>query len=139
MLRRNEEKKIWMPTMISAAASTARRSSESAPNPRSTQMPTITAATTQPGEHDRAAEQQAVLEPEAGPHAVEPGVLLAHEVGAVRVGAQAERQHLRPDDHQQRAGDHRVQVPLAPEHLDLEQHRQRDERAEQRHHGARER
>ena len=105
MLSRNDEKKIWMPTMISAAASTASRSSESAPKPRSIQMPDDhRGRSTTPASDDRAAEQQAVLEPEARAHAVEPGVLLAHEVGAVGVGAEAERQHLRADDHQQRAG-----------------------------------
>ena len=63
--------------------------------------------------------EQPVLEPEARAHAVEPRVLLAHEVGAVRVRAEPERDHLRADDHQQRAGDHRVQVPLAAEDVDL--------------------
>ena len=36
--------------MISAAARTASRSSDSAPKPRSTQMPTITAAIATPGQ-----------------------------------------------------------------------------------------
>ena len=104
MLSRKEEKKIWMPTMISVAASTARRSSESSPKPRSIQMPEDHgAATTRPASHDRPAEEQAVLEPEARAHAVEPGVLLAHEVGAVGVGAEPEREHLRADDHEQRS------------------------------------
>ena len=45
---RNEEKKICTPTMTSVAASTAMRSSDSAPNPRSSHWITITAATTRP-------------------------------------------------------------------------------------------
>src|SRR3712207_7634862 len=43
------------------------------------------------------------LEPEACAHPVEPRLALTHEVGAVGVSAQAERQHLRADDHQQGA------------------------------------
>ena len=81
----------------------------------------------------RAAEQQPVLEPEARAHAVEPRVLLAHEVRAVGVRAEAERDDLRADDHQQRAGDHRVQVPRAAEDVDLRERRcSDDQRAEQR-------
>src|SRR5439155_3671588 len=48
MLSRNDEKKIWIPTMTSVAASTARRSSESAARSLWIQIPTITAATTSP-------------------------------------------------------------------------------------------
>ena len=80
---------------------------------------TITAPTDEPGEHDRAAEQQAVLEPVAGAHAVEPAVALAHEVGRVGVRADAERHDLGADDRQQRAGDQRVDVPLAAEDAEL--------------------
>ncbi len=40
---RNEEKKIWIPTMISVAASTASRSSASAPKPLSIQSTTMNA------------------------------------------------------------------------------------------------
>ena len=69
-------------------------------------------------EHERAAEQQAVLEAEARAHAVEPGVLLAHEVGAVGVRAQPQREHLGADDHQQRAADQRVHAPGAPEEVE---------------------
>ena len=72
MLSRNEEKKIWMPTIISVAASTARRSSESCPKPRSIHTTDDERGDPEAGEHDRAAEQQPVLEPEAGPHPVEP-------------------------------------------------------------------
>ena len=88
---RNDEKKTCRPTMISVAARIARRSSDSSPKPRSIQMPTMTPPTTRPAQRDHAAEQQAVLEPEAGAHAVEPRVALAHEVRAVGVRAQAER------------------------------------------------
>ena len=97
--------------------SSARRSSDRAPNPRSIQMPTMIAQSTTPAEDEHAAEREAVLEPEARAHAVEPRVLLAHEVRAVGVRAEAERHHLGADDHEQRAGDHRVQVPRAAEHV----------------------
>ena len=92
----------------------------------------MTAPSDEAGDRDGAAEQQPVLEPEARAHAVEPGVLLAHEVRAVRVGAEAERDDLGADDHQQRAGDHRVQVPLAAEDVDLREHHEADQRAERR-------
>ena len=82
----------------------------------------------EPGEQRDATEQQAVLEPEARPHAVEPRILLVHEVRAVGVRAEPERHHLGPDDHQQRAGDHGVQLPLAAEHVDLQQRDERDDR-----------
>ncbi len=75
MLSRNDEKKIWMPTIMSVAARIARRSSDSAPKPRLIQMPTMVAATRSPTSDDGSAEQQPVLEAEARPHAVEPGVL----------------------------------------------------------------
>src|SRR5215217_4882192 len=65
----------------------------------------------EPREHHRAAEEEPVLEPEARPHAVEPRIAVAHEVGAVGVRAEPERQHLRADDQQQRPRDHRVAVP----------------------------
>ena len=45
---KNDEKKIWMPTMISVAASTASRSCASAPKPCSIQLITINAPTTAP-------------------------------------------------------------------------------------------
>src|SRR5207302_6158745 len=48
MESRNDEKKIWMPTMISVAASTARRSSASRPNPRVIQSIRITVPSTRP-------------------------------------------------------------------------------------------
>ena len=110
-----------MPTITSVAASTARRSSRELRRSRGrSRCTTITAATTSPATAITPAEQQPVLEPEARAHAVEPRVLLAHEVGAVGVRAEAERDDLRADDHQQRAGDHRVQVPLAAEDVDLQ-------------------
>ena len=42
MLNKNEEKKIWMPTMITVAATTAMCSSASEPNPWEIQVPTMT-------------------------------------------------------------------------------------------------
>src|SRR4051794_36651382 len=81
------------------------------------------------GEDDGAAQEQAVLEMEARAHPVEPGVLLVHEVGAVCVGAQPERDDLDADDHQQRARDHRVEVPLAAEDLDLAEDERSDDHA----------
>ena len=125
-------KKICRPTMTSAAASTARRSSESWPKPRSIQMTTIVDRHREADERVTPAEHEAVLEPEARAHAVEPRVLLAHEVRAVGVRAQPERDDLDADDHQQRAGDHRVQVPLAAEDVDLQQRDGGDQRAERR-------
>ena len=107
-----------MPTISSDAATTARRSWASEPKPWAIQVPRMHAAQHEAGEHERAAEQQAVLEPEARAHAVEPGVLLAHEVGAVGVRAEPEREHLRADDHQQRAADQRVHAPGAPEEVE---------------------
>ena len=104
--------------MISAEAATSSRSSDSTPKPRWIQVKTMTAGDQGAGAGDRRAGQQAVLEAEAGAHAVEPRLALAHEVAAVRVGAQAEPEHLRPDDGEQRARDHRVQLPLAAEQLD---------------------
>ncbi len=136
MLIRKEEKKTWIPTMMRAAASIASRSSDRAPKPRSAQITPITTARTSPGAGDRAAEQQPVLEAETAPLALEPGMLHAHEVGAVGLRAQPKREHLRPYDHQQRSGDHRVQVPLAPEQLEPREDCERDQHAEQRHHGA---
>ena len=76
-------------------------------------------AADQARQDDDPAQQQPVLEPEAAAHAVEPRVVVAHEVHAVGVGAEPERDDLRPDDEQQRAGDHRVQVPRAAEDVDL--------------------
>ena len=72
---RNEEKKTWMPMMTSAAASTARRSSDSSPKPRWIQVTTMPRDDHDAGEQRDAAEQQPVLEPEARAHAVEPRVL----------------------------------------------------------------
>ena len=43
MLSRNDEKKIWIPMMMSAAASTASRSSDSSPKPRLIQVMPIAA------------------------------------------------------------------------------------------------
>ena len=80
----------------------------------------------------QAAEQQAVLEAKARAHAVEPGVLLAHEVGAVGVRAQPEREHLRADDHQQRAADQRVHAPRAAEEVEARADEHDDQRAETR-------
>src|SRR3712207_7506792 len=54
----------------------------------------------------------------------------AHEVRAVRVGAEAEREDLRADDREQRAGDHRVQLQLAAEDVDAAEREHRDERAD---------
>ena len=72
---RNDEKKIWMPTIISVAASTARRSSrelaEAAVDPGARRS---TAPITTPASADDARRAQAVLEPEARAHAVEPRV-----------------------------------------------------------------
>ena len=132
MESRNEEKKICRPTMTRVAAVTASRSSDSSPKPRSIQVMTIHAASDEAREQDRAAEQQAVLEAVARAHAVEPRVLLAHEVRPVGVRAQAERDDLRADDAQQLPAIDRVQLPLAPEERDLQQRDQRDDRAEQR-------
>ncbi len=81
-------------------------------------------------EHERATEQQAVLEPKAAAHTIEPGVLLAHEVRAVGVRAETEREHLRADDHQQRAPDQRVQAPRATQHVDARAGDRDDQRAE---------
>src|SRR4051794_38283865 len=44
--------------------------------------------------------------------------------------AQAERYDLDADDHQQRAGDHGVQIPLAAEDLDLAEDERGDDGAE---------
>ena len=110
MLSRNDEKKICTPTISSVAANTAMRSSDSAPRPRPIQMPTIDSADGEARERDAAAQRQPVLEPVARAHAVEPRVALAHEVRAVGVGAQAERDDLDADDHQQRARDLGVEV-----------------------------
>ena len=61
---RNDEKKIWIPTITSEAAITARCSSESEPKPCEIQVARITAAHHQPDEHERAAQQQTVLQAE---------------------------------------------------------------------------
>src|SRR5437660_163309 len=63
------------------------------------------------------AEHEPVLEAKARPHALKPGVPLAHEIGAVREGAQAQSQHLGTHDHQQDAADQRVDAPRAPEEV----------------------
>ena len=84
----------------------------------------------EPGDDDRAAERETVLEPEARAHRVEPGVLLTHEVGAVGVRAEAEAEHLGADDREQRTADQRMDVPAAPEDVDVGEHGDRDQRAE---------
>ena len=117
MLSRNDEKKIWIPTIISEAAITARCSSASEPKPCEIHVDEDHAPDDDADEHEHAAQQQAVLEAKARAHAVEPRVVLAHEVRAVRVRAQAQRQHLRADDHQQRAADQRVHAPRAAEEV----------------------
>src|SRR3954466_9140014 len=89
------------------------------------------------GEH-AATQKQTVLQAEARTHALEPRVPVAHEVHAVRVCAEPERAYLRPDDHQQRAGDHRVQLPLASEQRQVGKRGDRDERADHQHDDARE-
>ncbi len=76
-----------MPTMISDAETTAMYSWASDPKPWSIQVMRMYGAQPDAREREDAPEQQTVLEPEACPHAVEPGVLLAHEVGAVGVRA----------------------------------------------------
>ncbi len=120
--------------MISVAASTARRSSESCPNPWLIQSIRMTAPRTMPANASPAAEHQPVLELEACAHPVKPAVPLAHEVGAVGVGADAERHDLGADDRQQRPADQRVDVPVAPEHRERADHDQLDHGAERRHH-----
>ena len=127
--RRKDEKKIWMPTTISVAAKTASCSSASSPSPRSIQRMTITAANTRPTKRDRAAHEQAVLEPEAVARALEPGLALLHEVDAVRMRAQPERDDLCPDDREQRAEDHRVQLPGPAEDVDVPEHGQHHQEA----------
>ncbi len=119
MLSRNEEKKICRPTIISSEATIARRSSESAPSPCSIQCTTMISADHKAAERDEPAEREAVLEAEAGPHRVEPGILLAHEVRAVGVRAQTEREDLSADDRQQCTADQRMQVPSTAEDVDL--------------------
>ena len=78
-----------------------------------------------------------MLEPVARPHRVEPGVLLAHEIGAVGVRAQPEGEDLRADDREQRAADQGVDVPAAAEEVDLREDEHADERAERGEHGPR--
>ena len=119
-----------MPTISSEAAITARRSSASEPKPCEIQVATITPPITTPTSTNSAAQQQAVLEAKARAHAIEPGVLLAHEVGAVGVRAQPEREHLGADDHQQRAADQRVQPPGAPEEVEAGADEHDDQRAQ---------
>ena len=121
------------PTMMSVAASTARFSSASAPKPWLIQSITMTAPTMTPASTIAAAEQEAVLEPVAGAHPVEPAVALAHEVRRVGVGAHAQRHDLGADDGQQRAADERVDVPLAAEHAEVGDHDELDDRADHRH------
>ena len=57
---------------------------------------------------------------------------LAHEVSAVGVSADPERDDLSADDRQQRAGDQGVDVPLAPEHAQAGDHDQLDQRTRAR-------
>ncbi len=106
-----------MPTISTEAATTARRSSLSEPKPWEIQVAMITPPQHEADQHEQAAQHQPVLEPEAGAHPVEPGVLLAHEVGAVGVRAQPQGEDLRADDHQQRAADDRVHAPGAAEEV----------------------
>src|SRR5436190_9114621 len=71
--------------------------------------------------------EQPVLELHARPNALEPGVALAEHVDAVGARAEAEREDLRADDRQQRAADHRVDIPAAAEDADVRQHADHDE------------
>ena len=71
-----------------------------------------------------------MLEPEARAGAVEPGLVLAHEVRAVGVRAEPEREHLRAHDHQQRAADQRVDAPRTAEQFEPAADDRGDERAE---------
>ena len=50
------------------------------------------------------------------------------------MGAEPESHDLRADDHQQGAGDHRVDAPCPPEDVDLRDHRRRDQRADHGQH-----
>ena len=122
-----------MPMMISVAARTARLSSRGAPKPWVIQSITIPVPITTPPNDHRAAEHQPVLQPVARAHPVEPAVLLAHEVGAVGVGADPERDDLRADDRQQCSRDQCMDVPLAAEHPEVGDHDQLDQGAEGRH------
>ena len=123
---RKDEKKIWMPTINSDAATTARRSSASEPKPCEIQRHDDHRRPSRcPTSANSAAQQQAVLESKARAHAVEPRVPLAHEVRAVGVRAQAQREHLRADDHQQRAADQRVHAPIASEEVQARRRRAR--------------
>ncbi len=56
----------------------------------------MTPPTTRPASDQGATEEQPVLEAKARPHAIEPRVAFPHEVRAVRVRAEPERDHLRP-------------------------------------------
>ena len=92
---------------------------------------TINAPTMTPASMIAAAEHQAVLELVAGAHAVEPAVAFAHEVRRVGVGAHAQGHDLGADDGQQRAGDERVDVPLAAEDAEVGDDDELDDRADQ--------
>ena len=123
--------------MIRVAASTARRSSRERAEAMLDPADHDEGAHDGAGERDRPAEQQPVLELVAGAHPIEPAILLTHEIGRVGMGADPERDDLGADDRQQRAGDQRVDVPLAPEHRQPCEHDRLDDRADARHHGAR--
>ena len=138
MESRNDEKKIWMPTMISVAASTGQvlvgELSEAVVDPLDDDEDADRAA----GHDEHAAERQAVLERVAGPHPVKPPVSLGHEVRRVGVGADPERHHLRPDDRQQGAADEGVDVPGAAEHAEMGDDDELHDCADRRHERARE-
>ena len=116
---RNEAKNTCTPMITSVAATSASRSSESAPKPSTIQRTTTTSADDEAGGPDPGTEGEPVLEPEARAQRVEPAVALTHVVSAVRLGAETEREDLHADDGQQRPGDQGVEIPQAPEQVQV--------------------
>ena len=87
-----------------------------------------------PARHDRGTGHQSVLQPIPGAQRVEPPVVLAHVIGAVRLRADTERDDLNSDDHQQRSGDQGVQIPQPAEQMQAGEDEQRGQHSEDAEH-----
>src|SRR3990172_1535861 len=85
----------------------------------------------EPPEEEEGPGEQAVLEPDPKPEALEDRLLVAQVEHGVAPREDTELDDLHADDGQRAAADHRVDAPLAPEH----RHRAGDERQEQEESG----
>src|SRR5207248_11806465 len=88
-------------------------------------------------ENERGTRKQPVLELDARPNTLEPGVALPEHVHAVGARTESEREDLRAHDRQQGAADHRVDIPAATEDTDVREHADHDQDPEAGEEGAR--